>query len=128
MNLKRISAGAVRTSARLMTIAGVTALLVGGAQPSAAGLFAAPYDKIIHFVCYSVLALLIGLASGYRGKKLLLVAFFGATGVGMVDEFFQMSYPGRQADVADLVADAFGAVLGTLCLAACARRFPNMHM
>jgi VanZ like family len=117
MNLKRMNTVSIQRVARLLSLAGAIALLLGGAHPIAVGLVAAPMDKVAHTATYAVLALLIGLASGYHGAKLLLTGFFAAMGIGIADELLQLLSPGRHADLEDLLADAVGAALGTLWLA-----------
>lgn len=74
-------------------------------------------DKGVHFLVYGVLALLSahGAARTWpqwslaRGFVLAVVA---ATLWGALDEFHQSFVPGRSSDVADLLADTLGAILG----------------
>jgi VanZ family protein len=129
MNLNRMNTVSIQSVAKLLSLAGVTALLLGGAHPIAVGLIAAPMDKVAHAATYAVLALLVGLASGYHGAKLLLTGFFAAIGIGIVDELLQLLSPGRHADLEDLLADGVGAVLGTLWLAVivCRRNATRKH-
>ncbi|MFN7977064.1 MAG: VanZ family protein [Vicinamibacterales bacterium] len=71
-------------------------------------------DKIEHFVFYGGLALVAlratagGRVAGVTTRALIaawaIASFYGAT-----DEFHQWFVPGRSADVADWLADTFGA-------------------
>lgn len=81
----------------------------GGAQPEAAGLFPAPWDKLVHLSWFAVLA---GLLLGGLGRRWTLAVAVFALGVGMWDEWRQMSLPGREAGWDDLLADALGVALG----------------
>ena len=73
-------------------------------------------DKQAHAAAYGVLAILclMGL-TGWRWRRVagatLLGAFVITVLYGISDEFHQSFVPGRSPDVADVVADAVGAVL-----------------
>lgn len=101
-----------RVLAALLAVALPVGLWVGGAQPVAVGLIPPPWDKLAHAGVFALLAMAMGYASGLRGLALLLLAFGGALGVGVVDEWHQLFLPGRSADMDDLAADAIGAALG----------------
>lgn len=103
---------ALRAVAVLVAVALPLGLLVGGAQPVAVGLIPAPYDKLVHALVFAVLAAAIGFASGWRGWRMVLLAFCAALAVGVLDEWRQMVLPGRSAGWDDLAADALGAALG----------------
>lgn len=96
----------------LLTLAILFGLFGLGAQPVAVGLIPAPWDKLAHGVVFAVLAVTIGLGSGMLGWRRFFLAFAGALLVGVVDEWHQMSLPGRQAGMDDLIADAVGSLLG----------------
>nr|WP_255631966.1 VanZ family protein [Rhodoferax sp. U2-2l] len=96
----------------MLTVGLPLGLWVGGAQPVAVGLIPPPWDKLAHACVFAVLALCIGYASGWRGRRLWLLAFGGAVTVGVLDEWHQASLPGRSAGLDDLAADALGAALG----------------
>lgn len=102
----------LRVVAGLVAVAVPLGLLIGGSQPVAVGLFAAPYDKLVHALVFAVLAAAMGYASGWRGWRMVLLAFGGALAVGVLDEWHQMALPGRSAGWDDLAADAVGAALG----------------
>lgn len=100
----------------------VAGLFVGGAQPMAVGLFAPPWDKVVHASLFGVLATLLAVA--LRGAHLLhgrnaigmsqalLWAALLALMVGGADEIHQLWLPGRSAGWDDLLADATGIALG----------------
>lgn len=90
----------------------LVALWWGGAQPQAVGLVKAPWDKVLHIATYALLAFALGHGSGWRGLPLVLLALAGAVGAGALDEWHQLSLPGRQASWADWVADGVGGALG----------------
>ena len=117
MSIKRLSdllQHRMRMLAVLLAIAIVLALLIGGAQPVAVGLVPSPWDKLAHAAVFGVLAGTIGLASGRRGGRVLVLAFAGALLVGVLDEWHQVFLPGRSAGLDDLLADAVGAAIGAL--------------
>lgn len=91
-------------------------LYFGGAQPVAVGLIPEPWDKLAHASVFAALAICVGYASGWRGRPMWWLAFSVAVMVGAVDEFHQMTLPGRSAGWDDLSADAIGAVLGATSL------------
>jgi VanZ family protein len=79
-------------------------------------------DKSLHWLAYLGLAVLVvrALARGLPRPISLGVAAAAiaiTVGYGATDEVHQMFVPGRTGDIYDLVADAAGAVAGTLaCL------------
>lgn len=116
VSLKRLQRAALWLSIGLV-VAIPLAMLVGGAQPQAAGLIPVPWDKPAHMAVYAVLSCAIGFASRQRGAWAMLIGFAGAVLVGAIDEWHQMDLPGRSADIEDLISDAVGAALGTTVLA-----------
>jgi VanZ family protein len=82
-------------------------------------------DKGVHFIEFTVLALLIGYALGKpladRGQigerrarwKIALWTIALATIWGYLDEVHQAFVPGRTADAWDLLADLIGSINGT---------------
>ena len=91
-------------------------LFYGGAQPIAVGLIPEPWDKLAHVGVYALLAASVGYASGWRGSPVWWLAFTVALAMGAIDEFHQMTLPGRAAGWDDLAFDALGAVLGATAL------------
>lgn len=107
-----------RVLALLLALAILFGLFGVGAQPVAVGLFPVPWDKLAHAFVFAVLVVAIGLASGLRGWRMLLLAVGGALLVGVLDEWHQVYLPGRMAAWDDLAADAFGGLVGALTLRA----------
>ena len=101
---------------RAITVLVVLGILLGlfglGAQPVAVGLVPVPWDKVAHAAVFAVLAAALGLASGLRGWRMVMLAVIGALLVGALDEWHQMFLPGRQAGLNDLAADGVGGLLG----------------
>lgn len=91
-----------------MAIAAVLVILlfILGAQPFAAGLFPAPWDKLAHFLFFGSLAGLVWMASG--GSRPLLVVLIVAA-IGAADELHQRNLPGRDPDVMDFLTDVLAA-------------------
>ena len=106
------------------TWATFTVILVGaglyalGAQPFAAGLFPAPWDKLAHAVTFALIGSATGVASGARGWRRAACCIAGAVAIGMLDELHQACLPGRIASWSDLAADALGGLLGAVLLSA----------
>lgn len=76
-------------------------------------------DKQAHAAVYGVLAFLctVGLTGGTLHlvtPRVLLTALVLAVSYGASDELHQSFTPGRQPDVADLLADAVGALLAVV--------------
>ena len=74
-----------------------------------------PSDKLLHFVGYAVLSLLV-IWAGTRGRwwrtsgHVVLLATLLCAAYGYFDEVHQRFVPGRQFDLRDLGADALGAM------------------
>lgn len=79
-----------------------------GAQPLAAGLFPAPWDKLAHFAVYGTLTALLqlGTASTQTWRVLVLVGIIGG-----LDEWHQMYIPGRAAELGDWLTDVSAAFI-----------------
>ncbi|MBK8401174.1 MAG: VanZ family protein [Propionivibrio sp.] len=120
-NLKRHG----RAITALLVVGILFGLFVGGAQPVAVGLIPSPWDKLAHASLFAVLAACIGLASGLRGGRVVLLAFAGALLVGSLDEWHQVFLPGRQAGWDDLAADAAGSLIGAVLIGAFTGRPPR---
>lgn len=86
----------------------LTALFAGGAQPEAAGLIPAPWDKLAHFTVFALLAALMRHGLGFPAVLAVLAAVL----IGAGDEFHQMSLPGRFPGLDDWLADLAGALAG----------------
>jgi hypothetical protein len=105
---------------RLVCVLLAVAILLGlfglGGQPVAVGLLPVPWDKVAHGLVFAVLAVTIGLASGLRGWRVVLLAAGAALLIGVLDEWHQVFLPGRQAGLDDLAADVVGGLAGALLL------------
>lgn len=82
-------------------------------------------DKHVHALAFGLLAALwLRARAGGRAGGVSLPAVAEAVGAavvwGALDEFHQRFVPGRTADLADLAADAAGAVCATVVIWACA--------
>ena len=74
------------------------------------------FDKIAHILLYMPLAFLFFSAmkkSGFH-KYIFFTSFLLAGSYGITDEIHQSFVPGRDAAAADVAADFFGAVIGSL--------------
>lgn len=80
-----------------------------------------PSDKLIHFLEYMLLALLLlrALSKAFPGRTpvaLGITAFIIAVIYAASDEFHQSFVPGRNADALDWLSDSCGAALGSLTI------------
>jgi hypothetical protein len=73
-------------------------------------------DKVVHATLYAVLGGLLRLATGRVGAAVAIAA-----AVGMADEIYQSTIPGRSPDPLDWVADVLGAFAGAALVTALAR-------
>jgi len=112
----RVLQRVLRLLAVLAAVCVPVGLFYGGAQPIAVGLIPEPWDKLAHVGVYALLAASVGYASGWRGSPVWWLAFTVALAMGAIDEFHQMTLPGRSAGWDDLAFDALGAVLGATAL------------
>jgi VanZ family protein len=97
--------------ALLPALALLSLFIWGGNQPEAAGLIPPPWDKLVHLAWFAVLAGLLHAGLGLR-RGLWVAAF--CVGVGLWDEWRQLSLPGRSAGWDDLLFDAAGIALGVM--------------
>jgi peptidoglycan/LPS O-acetylase OafA/YrhL len=74
-------------------------------------------DKVVHGILYAVLGGLLRVATGR-----VLAAVTIAGGVGIADELYQATVPGRTADPLDWLADVLGALAGAALVTALPRR------
>lgn len=98
-------------------------IFVASSRPVPAAVDASAPDWLLHTAVYLVLAVLIGRArAGGFGRPVscgvALWAFAAATVYGATDELHQRFVPGRSPELADLLADGAGALLGALGLKA----------
>ena len=74
-------------------------------------------DKLIHAFVYAVLGGLIARALWWRSQRPAALQLAGAAALlatlyGVTDEVHQLFVPGRHFEIADLIADAAGGLLG----------------
>lgn len=107
----------VRLGAWLPILLYVGAVLVASATlvPSTFGVS----DKLVHLLEFAGLAFLVirGIAQQFGDHDpigAMAAGLFFTVGVGALDELTQSFAPLRTSDFADLHADAFGALAGTL--------------
>ncbi len=73
-------------------------------------------DKVAHFSVYAVLGALVARAIWpVRAKRRLAVAALALGLFGAIDEWHQNFIPGRDASLADWLADSSGALVGLAC-------------
>ncbi len=103
----------------LVWLAVITILsVIPGIQLPEFNLFSA--DKLAHAFVYCVLVVVIlhghrKQNGGFSGKKSVAGAFLFATFYGVAMEFVQGTFfPGRFCEFDDMIANAFGALVGTL--------------
>jgi len=99
------------------------AIFVGGSSgvPQPQVDIGIPFDKVNHVVAFSGLQLLSYRALRYalpaaQRRSLRWLAALAAVLVGVALELYQLGLPDRSAEVADVVADSVGALLGVLVL------------
>lgn len=78
-------------------------------------------DKVAHFVEYAILGFLIGRAFRraapiFIARYWLGLAIIAAVAIGLLDEAFQSTVPGREPSRYDFLADVAGAAAGQLAL------------
>jgi VanZ family protein len=86
----------------------LTALFIGGAQPQAVGLFAAPWDKLAHVAYFAAFALLLARVIGLPIAFTVVLSL----AVGAADEIHQSFLSGRTSGWDDWLADALGTAIG----------------
>jgi VanZ family protein len=73
------------------------------------------WDKLLHFVEYGVLAVLLAramLGEGLTAGVTLVAAILLTSAYGATDEAHQSRVPQRQSDVRDWIVDSIGAAAG----------------
>lgn len=105
-----------------MVVVGVTLFFLFslGSKPVAVGLVPAPWDKVAHGVLFAFLAFIGGFSASILDlprRQLFTATFIMAVLLGALDEWHQLSLPGRHAGFDDLACDAAGALVGLIALA-----------
>ena len=105
-----------RTTLLLWSLA-VTAVVIGSLLPASAlhrmhydGL--APNDKVVHFLGYTILALVPVALLELHSIGLALAASMIPMGICL--EFLQRLVPGRSFEIGDMIANSTGVVIGIL--------------
>jgi VanZ family protein len=75
------------------------------------------FDKVIHFIEYMILAMLIYWGLTQQTKREWLLTFcavaFAGMAIGALDEFTQYFIPQRDSSIMDWLSDAAGILVGT---------------
>ena len=87
-----------------------------GSQPYAVGLIQAPWDKLAHLVLYAGFCGAAWITLGGARPAADVLAPLAAIAIGLADEILQSFNPGRVVGIADLAADAVGALLAVALL------------
>lgn len=89
------------------------------------------FDKLVHAGIYAGLAALVCRAWWIAGRRSIAAALLAAAcaaAFGGLDELYQSFTPGRFSSVADLVADAVGACLGSVAAWGILRRHADSKL
>ena len=80
------------------------------------------WDKVVHFLEYAILGILLYRAMPARGFRrwLATLGIIGAA-IGFLDELYQSTVPGRSASASDWLADLGGVCFGIVGCALAAR-------
>ncbi len=99
----------------MAALAGCLGVWVGGSKVHALVLhvLVPPWDKPVHLVLFTAVALAVGALIGIRRARDLWLCFALALLVGAIDEGLQAFDPTRSLDLDDLLANAVGAATGT---------------
>jgi VanZ family protein len=85
-------------------------------------------DKVIHFIVYGILAILINRACRKSQKififqKAYFISALFSILYGFSDEFHQFYVPGRQTSEWDFIADALGAIVAIVIILQYRRKY-----
>ena len=97
----------------LLAFTWTISIFAASSMPGSAVGLPSPWDKLAHALTYAVLAWLLRKGGLSPFGAITLSVLYGLS-----DEWHQSLVPGRQPDIADLLADAGGALLGGLLAAA----------
>lgn len=93
----------------------LTGLLFGlfilGSHPASGQLFLPPWDKVVHFIVFAILAL--ALSAAWPRMSWLSILLLGVL-IGVADEFHQIFVPTRNPGWDDALADIAGVAAGLL--------------
>lgn len=105
------------------------ALIIGTSLPTVSVPSVALGDKLVHFIAYLILSVLLNLALIYQTKSIFLKAnhtisaLVISSAYGILDEFHQGFIPGRSQDIFDWVADTIGAIAGVVIILYLKKKF-----
>ena len=99
-------------AALLLAVALLGLFVWGGNQPQAAGLIPAPWDKLAHMTWFATLTGLLVIGLRGLGARIPLMVALACMGLGIWDEWRQLTLPGRTFGLDDLLADGVGIALG----------------
>ena len=97
-----------------------TALFVGTSLPADSVSGFGVGDKLLHFIAYFILAVLLSLTLLFQKKnrlfkkRYILFSIIISSVYGLLDEIHQSFIPGRSNEVLDWAADSIGAAAGIL--------------
>ena len=109
------------------------AIFIQSSYPSVKQIQHLPHeDKIVHFVGYALLALL--LLRGFRNSrfgtkhKFIMAASIFLTGLyGVSDELHQLYVPHRNGSIQDALFDFLGAIFGAYLYQTLSERYPKIR-
>lgn len=123
MKLEAGRVTALRGLCLVLAAAIISLLFYLGAQPFAAGLIPAWWDKLAHLAVYAALTALLWIGTAGRMPLAVIAAVIA---IGALDELHQAGLPGRHADAIDFLTDACAAA-GTGVLMFYALRKTDNH-
>ena len=96
-------------------------------RPFAIDVYAYNFDKVLHFIEYSILGFLLirgisGSNDNISFKKALIMTFIIGTFCGFTDELHQAVVPGRYATFADFTFDSIGVFAGAVMFSVAQKR------
>jgi VanZ family protein len=98
----------VRGGCVLTAILMAVTLFVGAETAAQVPHFPPPFDKVVHFVFYGIMAVLLAHGVGLRW---LIVPLILVPVIGAADEWHQFYVPARDASFFDWMADEIGTVV-----------------
>jgi len=81
-------------------------------------------DKVVHLICYGVLALLAfpAVAARNGARRAVVIVLLSTALFGALDEWHQQFIPERSMDLLDWFADTLGGFLGLMAALVLSRR------
>lgn len=94
-----------------LPLAGALVFSLFSAAPSIGGMIPSPWDKLAHLAFYGGIGGLLAIALRSWSFWWPILA---TCAIGVADEFYQSTLPGRVASVDDLIFDVVAAILATM--------------